>query len=996
MKKIFQLLLLVAFFAILGSSCTKESKFKVNETYHGFKLVEKRFVKEANADCYYFIHEQSGARLFKIAAEDPNKMFNVAFKTLPDNDFGTPHILEHSVLNGSKNFPVKSPFDVLMKGSLNTFLNAMTGSDITTYPVASMNMKDYFNLMHVYLDAVYNPLLLTDPKILRQEGWHYELENKEAPLVYKGVVYNEMKGAYSGPDQELAYQTSRALFPDNTYGVESGGHPNSIPKLTFDYFTGFYKKYYHPSNSYIMLYGDADLNRELQFINENYLSSYQKADMNLSTPLQKPFAEMTVLEKTYPAQEGSPLNDNTMLSLSIVAGQSSDRSLCMALDVLTSALVNHESAPIRLALQKAGIGKDVSASFNEGFQNVFNITVKNANPEDLQKFKGIVFSELGKVTREGLDSSMVEGIMNRMEFNMREGNSPLKGLMYLFMNYQGWFFANNPFIGLEFEKPLADVKAGIKKQLLENIVQKYLVENTHAVLISLQPEPGLQKSIDAKAVKELADYKKTLTPEQIDQLVKETKELVEHQKKEDTPEALATIPMLHLSDIPANSQFYTVENKDTKDIRLIYHNEFTNKILYQKLYFDLRALPIDKIPYAALLSAILSKMNTVDYTFGKIDNLLNINTGGFGSSLETFLVDRSDANLLPKFVVTSKTTTTKAGKMTDLIDDILLKSNYNDTARLKEVIKRHQSELDSRIKQDGMGYAMTRVMSYYSNTGMFKELTSGVDYYNFVTLLLNNFSTKHKEIVANLTETAQLLFRKDNMIAAVTCSPEDLSAYQKELGKISTTMPSGTDAPQTWKFDLTNKKEALVSASKVQYVVKGYDFRKLGYEWNGKINVLSQIISTDWLQNQVRVIGGAYGGFCGFTPSGNTYFASYRDPNLKETLQNFDSTTVYLDKFKADSTTMTRYIIGTISNLDQPGTPSIRGGIAMKYYFENTTEDMLNTERKAVLSTTAEDIRSMKKMVQDILQQNEFCVYGSETKINENKLLFDKIIQIGK
>jgi hypothetical protein len=996
MKKIIPLILVAMIIAVLVSSCAQESKFKVNETYHGFKLVEKRFVKEVNADCYYFIHEQSGARLLKIAAADPNKMFNIAFKTLPENDFGTPHILEHSVLNGSKNFPVKSPFDVLMKGSLNTFLNAMTGSDITTYPVASMNTKDYFNLMHVYLDAVYNPLLLTDPKILRQEGWHYELESKEAPLVYKGVVYNEMKGAYSGPDQELAYQVARSLFPDNTYGVESGGHPNGITKLTYEYFTGFYKKYYHPSNSYIMLYGDADLNRELQFINENYLASIQKADMDLSTPLQKPFAEIKVLEKTYPAQEGAPLKDNTMLTLAISAGQSTDRTLCMAMDVLSSALVNHESAPIRLALQKAGIGQDVSASFNEGYQNVFNITVKNANPEDLLKFREIVFSEMGKVTREGLDSSMVEGILNRMEFNLREGNTPLKGLRCLFMNYQGWFFANNPFLGLEFEKPLAEVKAGIGNKLLGSTVQKYLLENTHGVLISLKPEPGLQKSIDAKVVKELADYKKSLSAEQIDQLVKETKELVEHQKREDTPEALATVPMLQLSDIPANAQFYGVEDKDTKDIRLIYHNEFTNKILYQNLYFDLRVLPADKIPYASLLSSVLSKMNTVDYTFGKIDNLLNVHTGGFGTNLETFLVDRSDANMLPKFVVSSKTTTEKAGKMTELISDILLKSNYNDTARLKDVLKRHQSELDSRIKQDGMGYAMTRVRSYYSNAGMFRELTGGVDYYNFITDLLTNFGTRHGEIIANLTETAQMLFRKDNMIAAVTCSPEDLPAYQQELGKISETMPSGSGAAQTWKFDLTNKKEALVSASKVQYVVKGYDFRKLGYEWNGKINVLSQIVSTDWLQTQVRVIGGAYGGFCGFTSNGNTYFASYRDPNLKETLQNFDSTTVYLDKFKADSTTMTRYIIGTISNLDQPGTPSSRGGLAVKYYFEKTTDAMLNAERKEVLATSAEDIRGMKKMVQDILQQNEFCVYGSEAKINENKLLFDKIIQIGK
>lgn len=996
MKKNLTFILFLAIALFLGASCSQKGQYKLNETYHGFKLTEKRFVKEANADCYYFVHEQSGARLLKIAANDPNKMFNVAFKTLPENDYGTPHILEHSVLNGSKNFPVKSPFDVLLKGSLNTFLNAMTGSDVTTYPVASMNTKDYFNLMHVYLDAVYNPLMLQDPKILKQEGWHYELESKEAPLVYKGVVYNEMKGAYSSADQELEYQLSKALFPENTYGVESGGHPNEIPKLTFEYFTGFYKKYYHPSNSHIMLYGDADLDRELQFIHENYLSSYQKADMNFSTPLQKPFQEMKVLEKSYPAQEGSPLKDNTLLSLSIVAGQSTDRTLCMAMDVLSSALVNHESAPIRLALQKAGIGKDVSASFNEGLQNVFKIIVKNANPEDLPKFREIVFTELGKVTREGLDSTMLEGILNRMEFNLREGNTPLKGLMYLFMSYQGWFFAGDPFLGIEFEKPLAEVKAGLKNRLLENTVQKYLVENPHAVLISLKPEPGLQKAIDAKVVKELADYKASLTPEQIDQLIRETKELQDHQKKEDTPEALATIPMLQLSDIPADAQFYTVEKKDVNGIPLIYHNEFTSKILYQDLYFDLRALPQDKIPYAALLSAFLGKMNTASYTFGVLDNQLNIHTGGFSTGISSFLEDRSDDKVLPKLVVTSKATADKAGKMTGLIGEILLKSNFRDTARLKDVLKRHQSGLDARIKQNGINYALTRLSSYYSNRGMFNELTNGLEYYNFVTDLLNNFGARQQELMDNLTATAGLLFKKENMIAAVTCGPEELAGYQKELAGLCEALPSGEAAIQPWKFELTNKKEALVSASKVQYVVKGYDFRKLGYNWNGKINVLSQIISTDWLQNQVRVIGGAYGGFCGFSPNGNTYFASYRDPNLKETLQNFDSTTVYLDKFKADSTAMTRYIIGTISNLDEPATASTKGNIATRYYFEKTTADMLNAERKEVLTTTAEDIRNMKKLVQDILARNEYCVYGSESKINENKALFDKLIQIGK
>jgi Zn-dependent M16 (insulinase) family peptidase len=462
----------LSFIFIIIFSTSLFSQYKEGLNYHGFKLLEKRFVKEVNADCFYFEHVKSGAKLFKVAAKDPNKTFSIAFKTVPQSDYGTPHVIEHSVLNGSTNFPVKSPFDVLEKGSLQTFLNAFTSSDFTMYPVASMNDKDYFNLMHVYLDAVFNPLIAKDKRIFKQEGWHYELENKDSAISYKGVVYNEMKGAFSSPDRELRYQIFKNLFPDNSYRFSSGGYPAVIPKLTYEDFLSFYKRFYHPSNSYIFLYGDADLDKELAFIDTAYLSAYVKENPDSDIPLQKPFSEMKEIHSFYSTAAGSSDSNQTYLNFSFVAGLDTDKELVMALDILSDVLVNQESAPVRLALKEAGIGKDVSAYSDNIEQNVLSIKVQNANPGDKDMFKNIIFKTLSKVVENGLNKQAVEGALNRMEFGLREGNDAQKGVNYGSDIIPGWLFANNPFLGLEYEKPLAELKAGIAKKYLEDIIQK--------------------------------------------------------------------------------------------------------------------------------------------------------------------------------------------------------------------------------------------------------------------------------------------------------------------------------------------------------------------------------------------------------------------------------------------------------------------------------------------------------------------------------------------
>lgn len=975
-------------------SCSDGPAHKEGEVYHGFKLIENRFVEEVNANCLYFEHEKSGAQLIKIAADDANKVFAVSFKTLPQNDYGTPHVIEHSVLNGSENFPAKSPFDILRKGSLNTFLNAMTWPDYTAYPIASMNNKDYFNLMHVYMDAVFNPLLHSDPRILKQEGWHYELDDMDGEITYKGVVYNEMKGAFSDPERQMGYHTYKVLFPDNTYGVSSGGYPEAIPDLTYDYFKNFHKTYYHPSNSFIFLYGDADLDKELEFLNSEYLSNYEKQEEKLEIPLQEPFSEKKTLEESYSVPEGSDTRDKTFLGYYYVAGLTTDQDLTMALDIISEALVNHESAPLRLALQEAGIGKDIYAYVDDSKQNIFQFIVQNANPEDGEKFQEMVSETLQKVAQEGFEEEMIEGIVNRMEFRLREGDSPYKGLIYLFSLKNSFLFADDIYDGIEFEKPLAAVKEGIKNGMLQQIVQDYFIDNPHALMMVFKPEPGLEKKMSEQTKTKLAEYKASLTEEELQKLVEETKALKEYQQAEDSPEAVASIPMLSRSDISTDVQWYEVAEKSISNIPVLHYEDFTNDIVYANFFFDLRPLPQELIPYANLLSQLLGKMNTENYSFGELDNALNIQTGGFYTYLNSYLENDSDDKLIPKLRITAKATVDKTDKLFELLDEILNHTKIDDTERLKELLIRHHSQVESQAKNYGVGVAMNRLTSYFKNAGMFNEMINGLTYYDFVTDLTENFDSRNEEIIANLQKVASLLIKKQNLIAGITCSGENYTAYQEAFNNFVPELAEGEISLNQWMFNLEPKNEGLMSSSLVQYVTKGYDYKNLGYEWDGKMEVLNQILSTDYLQTQIRVMGGAYGGWAQVSPTGTLMFASYRDPNLTETLDNYDAGAEYLQNFDADSTEMTRYIIGTISNIDYPSTASQRGTIAMSNYFKKETKEKMQEERNAILNTTAEDISGYAQLISDVMSQDIYCVYGNDQKINAHEELFESVRQV--
>ncbi|PKP22981.1 MAG: peptidase [Bacteroidetes bacterium HGW-Bacteroidetes-21] len=985
LKRLSIVILLMALFSFTGKS---------QEIIHGFKLIEKRFVKEVNADCYYFEHVKTGAKLLKIAAKDDNKTFSITFTTLPETDNGIAHILEHSVLNGSKNFPVKSPFDVLSKGSMNTFLNAMTSRDATSYPFASMNEKDYFNLMYVYMDAVFNPLLYTEPRILKQEGWHYELTSADAPLTYKGVVYNEMKGAFSNPQREHMSFILKSLYPDNVYGWESGGQPTAITTLTQKQFEDFHKKYYHPSNAYIFLYGDADMNKELEFIDSKYLSNYNKSTEKIAVKEQKAFPEMKKLHAYYPVMEGTPVKDKTSFSLNFVAGMAMDYTENMSLNILAEVLVNQESAPVRLALQKAGIGQDVSAMNLDYRKSGFTILVENANPEDKDKCLETIMTALKEVAKNGVNKEDLQGVLNRYEFRYREGSNAQKGITYLNRVESGWVFGNDPFMGLEYEKHLSAVRNGLKTRYFEGLIEKYMLNNTHAAYITFEPKPGLDKERNEQTEKELQAYKDKLTPEQIKQLVKETEELIVYQNTEDSPEAIATIPMLSLSDINPTSAYFTCKESSVGKNKVLYYDEFTNGIIYSNLMFDLRVLPQELIPYASLLSSIATSMNTDKYSYGDLNQALNMHTGSF-STYVTSYIENNDQNLLrPYFVVRSKMMNDKTDKMFELTREVILGLKLNDKERLKEILSRQQAQLENQLGRDGYGVAYGRINSYLTPQGMYDELCEGLEYFWFLDDLTTHFDEKSTEIIDNLQKVVTTLFVKDNMMATVTCGNKDFATFTQGLTNFSTKLPATAPVLKSWNLKPENKKEGIITTSKVQYVFSGYDINKLGYKWDGKMRVMNQILSTDFLYTQIRVVGGAYGGNSRISSDGLMFFSSYRDPNLKNTLDVYDKAGDYLDKFEADEATMTRYIIGTISELDAPLTPQQKGNISFAFYFNKRSKEDVQRERTAILQTKAADVKTYAKMIRDVAAQKVICVYGNTENIQAEKGLFKQIIKI--
>ena len=965
---------------------------------NAYEVIREEDLSDLKSKGILLKHKKSQAKILLFANDDENKVFTIGFRTPAPDSTGVPHIMEHSVLCGSKNFPVKDPFVELVKGSLNTFLNAMTYPDKTLYPVASCNSKDFQNLMHVYMDAVFYPNIYEHDEIFRQEGWSYKLDTADGKLEYNGVVYNEMKGAFSSPEGVLDRVIQNSLFPDTSYANESGGDPDVIPELTYEQFLNFHRTYYHPSNSYIYLYGDMDMEEKLRWLDENYLSAFDAIEVDSEIKYQKPFEEIRELEMEYSISSEESEEDNTYLSYNKVIGTSLDEKLYLAFQILDYALLSAPGAPLKKALLDAGIGKDIMGSYDNGiYQPIFSIVSKNANRDQKEAFIRVIEETLQSIVKNGMDKKSLEAGINYHEFRFREadfGNYP-KGLMYGLQIMDSWLYdENEPFMHMQAIPTFEYLKEQISTGYFEKLIQTYLLDNQHGSIVIVKPEKGRTARMDKELEEKLAAYKAGLSEEELNRLVAATKELEAYQESEDAPEDMAKIPVLNREDITEEiAPVYNTE-KEIDGIKLVHHEIESNGIGYATLMFDLSGVSEELLPYTGILQSVLGIIDTNNYGYGELFNEINVHTGGIGTSLELYpdVTKAKEKDFRATFEIKGKALYPQMKILFAMMREILMESDLGDEKRLKEILAMLKSRLQMSFLSSGHTTAALRSLSYTSPMAKFKDDTDGIGYYEVVKELEENFEEKKAELIENLRQIAQQIFRKDNLIISYTSSADGLAPMEEAFAKIADTLHTEEkEAEIPCEIHCVKRNEGFKTSSKVQYVARTGNFIDRGVEYTGALQILKVILSYDYLWQNVRVKGGAYGCMSSFNRIGEGYLVSYRDPNLEKTMEIYEGVVDYLKNFNVDDRDMNKFIIGTISNIDRPMNPAAKGSRSMNLYMNHVSAEMIREERDQILDAQQSDIRALADVLQALLDAHELCVIGSEEKIEEQKEMFLEI-----
>lgn len=962
---------------------------------NAYEVLKEEELQDIHSKGWLLRHKKTGARVMLIENSDENKVFNIAFRTPPKNSTGVAHILEHSVLCGSREFPLKDPFVELVKGSLNTFLNAMTYPDKTCYPVASCNDRDFQNLMHVYLDAVFYPNIYKKEEIFRQEGWNYHLEKKEGPLKYNGVVYNEMKGAFSSPDDVLEREIMNSLFPDTTYGCESGGDPVNIPDLSYEEFLDFHRQYYHPSNSFIYLYGNMDMEEKLEFLDSHYLSAFDSLVIDSEIRDQEAFAQVKDIQKSYPVSEDEGEEDNTYLSYNMVVGEAADINLSLAFEVLDYALLSAPGAPLKQALLDAKIGKDIYGSFEDGIkQTYFSIVAKGANLNQKEEFIKVIRDTLTKIAEEGIDKKAVTAGINYYEFRFREADfsSYPKGLMYGLNILSSWLYDDTkPFCEVQLLEGFEFLKKALEEGYFEELIRKYLLDNTHGAILSLVPEKGLAAKRDKELEEKLENYRKSLSDEELTRMVEKTKALEAYQEAEEAPEALTCIPMLSREDIKKEITGLTNEEHHVEDSLFLYHDVCTNGIGYADLLFEIHDFDVDTVHYLGLLKSVLGAVDTENYTYGELFNEVNARTGGIAYGIEVFDDAQDTDAFRAMFAVRGKALYPEMDFMFSMIREVLTTSKLDDIKRLYEIIARVRSRAQASLASAGHSTAVLRGASYASPMAAFQDEMAGIGYYQFIEKLEKDFDSCKDEIVKNLRKVMEEVLRPENFCVSYTGERESLDVVKAQAAGIKKVLFNGQKPEPVKQAPCIKKNEAFKTSGQVQYVAQNGNFRKKGLEYTGALEILKVILSYDYLWINLRVKGGAYGCMSGFKRNGESFLVSYRDPHLKRTLEVYQGVPDYIRAFEADEREMTKYIIGTISNKDVPRTPQMQGSISKTAYFSNVTEDMLQKERNQILGAQKEDIQKLAALVEAVLSDDQICVVGSETAIEKAEDVFMEV-----
>lgn len=969
-------------------------KMKV-EDLAAYEVIEKRQIDDINSMTYLCRHKKTGARVALISNEDDNKVFYVGFRTTPEDSTGVAHITEHSVLCGSRDFPVKDPFVELVKGSLNTFLNAMTAPDKTIYPVASCNDKDFQNLMHVYLDAVFYPNTYQNEAIFRQEGWHYEL-NEDGELIYNGVVYNEMKGALSNPDSLLWREIPSALYPHTTYRVESGGDPEVIPQLTYEQFLDFHRTYYHPSNSYIYLYGNMDMAEKLQYIDEQYLSKFDAVKVDSEIGIEPAFDKPARVVREYPISEGEDETENTYLSYSYAVGDSLDRELYVALKVLDFALCSVPGAPLKQALIDEGIGKDVFSMYDNGYrQPVFGIVAKGAAIADEERFRTVIKEVLTDIVENGVDEKAMLSAINHFEFKYREadfGTTP-KGLMYGMQVLDSWLYDDEkPFIHLEANATYAALREKVGKGFFEKLIQTYLVENNHAATVILLPKKGLAAASEMAEKEKLAQLKSGMSEEQLEDIRKMMQRLDDFREKEDSPEDLAKIPLLTREDLKREAA--PIYNRELLlgDIPALHHDIYTNGIGYFRLIFKIHDIPASFFPYIGVLKTLFCNLNTEHYSYAELCNEINLTTG------EIFVAQN---NYGDAFDVDKCTSTmefcTKAlygnlERALELMGEMILTSDFSDEKRLREVLAENNSKSREFMMQAGHAVASGRALSYYGSVkDAVDEELSGISQYRFTCELERQFEEKKAELIDSLQTLCKMIFRPENLMLDFTGGLEELQKLEEKLAQFKSKLYTCTTEREAYMPVSVKRNEGFMTSNKVLFVCRAGNFRKKGLPYKGTLNVLRVMMGYEYLWVNIRVKGGAYGCMSSFYRDGGAYFVTYRDPNLGQSIEVFEKAAEFIAHYEANERTMTQYIIGAISDMDVPLTAAGKGRRSREAYFTGVTQEMLQTARNEVLDATPEDIRATAEYIRAFMEDDCLCVVGNEQKIREEEKYFMNI-----
>lgn len=962
-----------------------------------YEIKEHKFLKDINSDAYVLTHKKTGARVVVMPNEEENKVFYIGFRTPPKDSTGVAHIVEHTVLCGSDKYPIKDPFVELCKGSLNTFLNAMTYPDKTVYPVASLNDFDFKNLMDVYLDAVFHPNIYKEEKIFRQEGWHYELENEDDELTINGVVYSEMKGAFSDPDDIVERQIMNSVFPDTPYGVESGGDPDVIPDLTYEDFLDFHSKYYHPSNSYIFLYGNCDMAERLDYIDKEYLSKYDRIELTSQIATQQPFDKRreTVIE--YPLTENEDDKDKTYLNLTYCFSDYADKELPIVLRAFEYAFSGNPAAPLRKALLDAGIGDEVYAASDCSIkQNLFGFYAKGANKEDKDKFLSIINDELKRTYREGFDKKTLLAFLVREEFKYREadfGRIP-KGLAFGLDLLESWLYDDNlALYHMESLEVYKKLKEAVKTDYFEELLKKYFLDNNHCIFCMGVPVKGLTLKKESELAKVLKAKKESLSKEEITKIIENTKALKEYQKTPDKKEDLEKIKLLKVSDIKKETRPDRNKLYDLNGVKFLKQDIYTSGIAYLTLLFDVNSISLEHIRFMPLLANMLARLDTNTLNYGDLSNEIKLNTGGMNMSFNTCRNIKT-GEMKSFFEINLKFLYENKKKVFELLSDVLFNSIFDDKEKIKEYLSELRSQGESMLISSPHTVALTRATSYFDKMFKINDISTGLEAVKFISELEKDKDASVEKIAKEFKILLPLILRKENLFINLT-SPLDMqNELDEELTKFIDKLYKNDIEKSQIEVECNEGNEAFIFPGQVQFVAMSGEYASKGYKYTGAFNVLRTIMAYDYLWNNVRVEGGAYGCFANFTMSGLCSLVSFRDPHINNTLRIYRELADYVENFECSDRQMNQFIIGAISDIDVPQTASGEGKANLVYYMTGVDEKDRQKTRDEILSCNVKDIRDLSDSIKAAFAKEYICVVGAEGKIKENEELFDKVLNL--